>query len=98
MRRFLPGIQVFALALVLIAGCGEDEKRFGRRILTIDKVPADIMAAAKKELPDVKFEDAWENHEDNKEAIHSYEIRGRATSGKIREVRVGLDGKILEKE
>jgi hypothetical protein len=31
--------------------------------------------------------------------LHSYEIRGkRASDGKIREVRVGTDGKILEKE
>lgn len=56
------------------------------------------MAAAKKALPDVKFEDAWKNIDVKTRDLHSYEIRGRNPRGKIREVRVGTDGKILEME
>ena len=57
-----------------------------------------MLEAARKQLPGVEIAEAWSNHLDpaSKE-IDSYEVKGgKAKSGKTREVRVGLDGKILE--
>jgi hypothetical protein len=87
-----------ALALPIAAGC-EDEgpPPAGRRKVAVKDLPATILGAAKKELPGINFEEAWENL-DRDRKLQSYEIKGRAKNGKIREVRVGLDGKILESE
>ena len=99
MPRSSVRLAALLLGFALVSGCGESEPKFGRRPVTLDKVPAEIVAAARKELPGVELQDAWTNHADGKDAVDSYEIRGRnAATGKIREVRVGLDGKILEKE
>jgi len=85
--------------LALAGGCGEHEEKdeFARRTITVKEVPASVMEAAGKALPDVDFTEAWKNVEAD-EALHSYEIRGRNAKGKIREVRVAPDGKILEME
>lgn len=99
----VPVARRTALALMLglsaLAGCGDEDRGMTRRVVDIATVPPAILEAARKQLPGVEFKDAWTNHEAGKAAIHSYEIKGRNTqTGKIREVRVGLDGKILEEE
>ena len=69
-----------------------------KKALDLDKVPPVVGKAARKTLPGVTLSDAFENV-DAEGKLHSYEIRGRIPkTGKIREVRVGLDGKILEEE
>jgi hypothetical protein len=87
------------ISLALVAGCGEREaeEQFARRTITVKDVPAAVMESAAKELPGVDFTEAWKNVEADG-ALHSYEIRGRNANGKIREVRVADDGKILEIE
>ncbi|MEO6811963.1 MAG: hypothetical protein ABI353_22875 [Isosphaeraceae bacterium] len=87
------------LLIMLGVGCGErDEVRpFGRQTIKIDAVPAEIMDSARKELPQVKFEEAWKNL-DPKGELMSYEIRGKTSNGKVREARVSLTGEILETE
>jgi hypothetical protein len=93
-------VPLAALVLALApAGCGEAEKEpeFARRATTVAEVPANVMDVAKKELPGVEFTDAWKNV-DRDGKFHSYEIRGHTTNGKIREVRVSPEGKVLEKE
>jgi hypothetical protein len=65
--------------------------------MNIDDLPAPIIDAAKKALPDVEFNDAWGNV-DASGTVQSYEVRGRNAEGKIREVRVSLTGEILEME
>lgn len=98
MPRPLP-IVALTLALALLAGCGEGESKMTRRSVEIAKVPGPLLDAAKKKIPGVDFTEAWSNHADGGEAIHSYEIRGKATAtGKIRELRVAPDGTILEVE
>lgn len=100
-----PAIRrAFALASLTLAlggftGCGEHDADapFARRTTTVAELPENVSAAAKKELPDVDFSEAWKNV-DRDDKLQSYEIRGRNKNGKIREVRVSLDGKILEKE
>jgi hypothetical protein len=91
---------MFVVSLALVAGCGEHDEPAGlrKKVIELDKVPAAALKAAAKELPDVKLEDAWENV-DAEGKLHSYEIRGlNPKSGKIREVRVSREGKVLEVE
>ena len=97
-RRHLLACVIFSLSLV--SGCGEreeDEEQFSRRTITVKDVPAAVMEASAKELPGVNFTEAWKNVEADG-TLHSYEIRGRNAKGKIREVRIAADGKILEIE
>jgi hypothetical protein len=90
------------LGCIALLGCGSEPQQAHQRPqkkgVPIEDVPADLMAAAKKRLPDVKFVDAWKNVDSKSNKLVSYEIRGKNPNGKIREVRVGLDGSILEEE
>ena len=87
------------LIALALAGCGErdDLPGFGRRTIKVEEVPAPAMDAAKKALPQITFNEAWKNI-DPKGQLHSYEIRGTAANGKIREVRVSPTGEVLEME
>ena len=51
------------------------------------------MEAAKKKLPDVKFETAWTEKDGDK---LNYEVRGKDKNGKTRDVKVSPTGEILE--
>lgn len=90
---------VLATALVAPSGCGEVEEKegFSRKPVTVDALPAPVGDAAKKALPGIKFDDAWQNL-DRQGNLLSYEVKGRAANGKIREVRVSPSGEILEME
>jgi hypothetical protein len=102
MPRIVPRRAALALMLGLasLAGCGEEhDGNLSRVVVDLATVPPQVLETAKKEWPGVNFTDAWTNHEAGKTAIHSYEVRGKDTqTGKVREVRVSLDGKVLEKE
>jgi hypothetical protein len=87
--------RAIAIFLLLAAG-GCSSSTSGDQPLTLDQVPANIRAAADaeraKSLPDVKFESA---------ARHSnggYEIRGKGKNGKIRDVELDANGKLIEIE
>ena len=83
---------------IATTGCDNDRPAgLSRRATTIKELPEPVLAAAKKAIPGVEFQDAWRNV-DRESKLHSYEIRGRASNGKIREVRVAPDGHILELE
>lgn len=88
------------LGLAALAGCEkENDGNLSRVVVDFATVPPGVIEAAKKQWPGVNFTEGWTNHEPGKTAIHSYEVRGRDTqTGKTREVRVGLDGKVLEAE
>jgi hypothetical protein len=91
---------VFVVSLFLVAGCGDPDERPGlhKKAIELEKVPAAAAAAAAKTLPGVTLKDAWENV-DAQGNLHSYEIRGlNPKTGKIREVRVSAEGKVLEVE
>lgn len=80
------------------AGCGDElPSGYSRKVIALDDVPEPIMKTARKAIPGVNFQDAWSNL-DKEGKTHSYEIRGRASSGKIREVRVSPQGEVLEME
>jgi hypothetical protein len=100
----VPGRLFLALAagllIVGLGGCGDSDLPPGltKKAVSIDDVPGTVRTAAKKAIPGVEFNEAWQNL-DGKGELHSYEIRGRqASDGKIREVRVSSTGEILESE
>jgi uncharacterized membrane protein YkoI len=82
-----------ALLTALAIGC--DQQIENPDPIALDKIPAEVMAIAKKELPGVEFEKAWTGKAD---AEMAYEIRGHAKDGKVREVKISASGKVLEKE
>ena len=70
-----------------------------RRIFTAQKttlelkdVPADILKIAREKLPDVKFDTAWQM------SNGTYEVRGKAKNGKVREIDITPDGTVVEIE
>lgn len=90
---------LFVASFLGLSACGEKEEYQGRsrRVVAVKDVPADVLKAAKAALPEIEFQDAWSNHGPEGQ-LESYEVRGRASNGKIREVRVSTAGKVLEME
>jgi hypothetical protein len=99
-RRLVVALLLAApLGLIsVMSGCGDElPAGFSRKVVEIKDVPGVALKAAKKAIPGVDFKEAWSNL-DKAGKLHSYEIRGRASNGKIREVRVSPTGEILEME
>jgi hypothetical protein len=82
-----------ALWSLFLAGCGEARKP--DEVVPISQVPAALLEAAKRALPDYKLEIAYKIKVNGKDA---YEIRGKNPQGKVREVEIGTDGKVIEVE
>ena len=83
-----------------IQGCGDHDEPPGitKQAVKFDEVPESPADGRQKAIPGVKLNEAWKNL-DGGGKLHSYEIRGKnAADGKIREVRVSIDGQILETE
>ena len=79
---------VLAISMLVVAvGCERDPK--AEDAVPLEQVPPAVMKAAEKALPKVKFENAWKDGD-------SYEIRGKAQGGKLRDAKVTADGKVLE--
>ena len=87
MRR----LRIPAVALLIMFGCGE--KGENDVPMPLDKVPPDVMKIAVEKLPGVKFDSAYKETKDGKEV---FEVRGKTKDGKIRDVEVTADGKVLE--
>lgn len=106
-KNIFARLAIAVLATALACGCAGEPRRekgkFTREVVPIDSVPKELLDIAKKELPEVTFDSSWKNIDENGK-LHSYEIRGKQSIGqpeslgKPREVRVGLDGKVLERE
>jgi len=77
--------------LMIAAGCGEVGEN--DTPMPLDQVPPSIMKVARDKFPEVKFDSAYKETKDGKEV---FEVRGKSKDGKIREVEVTADGKILE--
>ena len=60
--------------------------------LELTDVPADILKIAREKLPDVKFDTAWQM------SNGTYEVRGKAKNGKVREIDITPDGTVVEIE
>lgn len=97
-RSWMARAAVATLVLGFV-GCGDAEyPETQRKVIKIEALPETVLAAAKKALPAITFEDTWENLSKDGKVVESYEVRGKDSKGKIREVRIGLNGAILELE
>ena len=84
----------FGGLLVLVAsGCGEILEP--TEMVPIEKLPAPVLKTAQEKLPDVKFDTAWKEHEEE-DGEEVFEVRGKTKSGKTRDVKVTASGKVLE--
>ena len=82
----------FAVGLCLTLGCAARETVEQPELLRLEQVPNNVMQAAREKLPDVRFDSAWKAREHGQEV---YEVRGKTPDGKVYEVEVGLDGKVV---
>ena len=85
MRRLL-------MLVVLVGGCGESLGEGKKEVVAMDKVPPAVMKAAKDKMPDIKFDSVL------KTSKGLYEVRGKASNGKIREVEVNESGEVVAVE
>ncbi|MBM4020829.1 MAG: hypothetical protein FJ284_01020 [Planctomycetes bacterium] len=85
-------MSIVAPLVVTAAGCGAGPAAPQLTTLRLEDVPPELMAIARKELPGIEFDTAW------RKASGTYEIRGKAKNGKIREIDVRPDGTVEEVE
>ena len=83
---------ILAATLMATFGCGEHGENDVP--MPLDKVPPSVVKAAGEKLPGVKFDSAYK--ETTKDGKEVYELRGKTKEGKIRDVEVTADGKVLE--
>jgi hypothetical protein len=91
MRRWAA---ILALALLTL-GCGDgddDEAFTGKKPIPMDQVPAAVLKAAKEAAPELTFYAAFKDQFNGQESI---ELKGKTKNGKIKEVEVSPDGKLL---
>lgn len=81
---------LLATSALTLTGCGQSEA--GKTTIDLKDVPAEVMKVAKEKLPDVTFTTAW------KKADGSYEVRGKAKNGKVREIDIKADGTVADIE
>jgi hypothetical protein len=84
---------LFAPLLVVACGCENEPK--SDEVIPIADVPVKILNVAKKELPGYTFDTAFKMKIEGKDA---YEVRGKNSRGKTREVEIAVDGKVLRVE
>lgn len=98
-RRVVSWVLLVSLSALFAPGCHDADRPPGlsRRAVPIAEVPEAVVNAAKTTLPGIEFNEAWKNL-DRDGKLHSYEIRGRSSNGKVREARVSAEGKVLETE
>jgi hypothetical protein len=83
MRRLL-----MLLVLLVALGCSKKDKKAEN--VPLDKVPPNVMKVAKENLPNVTFDQAWKTTNGN------YEVRGKEAGGKVRDIQITPDGKVVE--
>lgn len=83
------------LCLVAMTSCGCSESEGERKkVIALDKVPNEVRKVAQEKYPDVVFDSAFTETEDGQSV---YELKGKSKAGKIYEVEVTKEGKILNK-
>ena len=63
--------------------------------MPLDQVPPAVLKAAKKRRPDLTFYAAYKDTFNGQDSI---ELKGKTKSGKIKEIEVSPDGKVLGTE
>lgn len=84
MRRLL-------LTLLLLNGCGSAKPIVDESNVALKEVPVAARKAARKALPEVKFDLAWKVGD-------AYELQGKTARGKVHAVQVSPEGKVLKVE
>jgi hypothetical protein len=90
--------------ILLLAGCGgerrqDDSAVFDKKAFPLKEVPEAIVKVAEKELAGLTIQDAMKKTKKSDGSFVSYEIRAKDPStGKISEVGIAPDGKVLERE
>ena len=91
MRRLF----VVAILLAAVCGCAENDGDDVAKVKTplrLDQVPAVVLQAAKKAKPELTFFAAAKDKFNGQETI---ELKGRNKNGKITELEVSPEGKVL---
>ena len=78
--------------LAVVVGCGKSPAAKTKSVMTLQEVPANIMSAAQKKEPGVKFDKVIRT------ADGIYEVQGKTKTGKILEVEVSETGDVLKVE
>ena len=87
----IRGVLLALIATAVMAGCSRPQPA-APPPLRIEDVPPEIMKVAREQLPDVAFDTVW------RKPSGTFEIRGKARNGKVREVEVRPDGTVEEVE
>ena len=83
-----------ALCLLLLSGCGAKQDA-PNEFVPVSEIQPELTKVAEKALPNVKFESARKIKVNGEDV---FEIRGKMPNGKIREVEVSANGKVVEIE
>ena len=94
MRRW-HAISAVALSLFGCADGDADDAGPPKTAMAMDQVPAVVLKAAKASAPDLTFYAAYKDQFNGQDCI---ELKGKTKIGKIREIEVSLDGKVLAVE
>jgi hypothetical protein len=82
------------VAFACAFGC-EGAPPKGDPLVPIEQVPPKVMEVARKQLPGITFDTVYKMKIEGKDA---YEVRGKDTRGKVREVEVSADGEVIAVE
>jgi hypothetical protein len=80
-----------------VCGCGDDDDDVGRVKIAIplEQVPAAALKAAREAAPELNFYAACKDTFNGQDSI---ELKGKLKSGKIKEIEVTPEGKVLGSE
>ena len=95
MRRWCV---IVALALSMFGCAGEDDDDgpgFSKQPMPPEEVPAVVMKTAKEAKPELTFYAAYKDKFNGQDSI---ELKGKTKSGKIKEIEVSPEGKLLGTE
>jgi hypothetical protein len=89
---FAPAVVAFSMV-----GCGDNDDDVGKKKTPIpmDQVPPNVLKAAKEAAPDLTFFAAYQ---DTFQGQDSIELKGKNKLGKIKEIEVSPEGKVLGSE
>ncbi len=94
----MPRWNVLLILAVLATGCGDgddDDGATAKVPLPMEQVPEAVLKTARQAAPDLTFYAAFK---DKFEGQDSIELKGKTKNGKIREIEVSPQGKLLGTE
>jgi len=89
LKRAAKWIAALSLAA---GGCGGSESPDDKGPVAMGKIPAAVVKAAQKRMPEVSFDGATKEKVGK---VHVYALKGKDKAGQAREVEVSADGKVM---